>query len=104
MKLIALQRQAQVVRDHAMHALWPELDTEAAASQLYKAIHHIRKAFARQSTGATEWLEITDDLILLASPNPLVTDVRIFERFDISSGSACTGLRRRPITSYISRR
>ena len=92
LKLIALQRNCQVVRDHAMDALWPDLDAAAAASQLYKALHHIRKAFDLQYDGASEWIEITDDLIMLAPPGPIVTDIRTFEQ------SARAGLRNQDMT------
>ncbi len=80
LKLIALQRHAQLVRDQAMDALWPDLDATAAASQLYKALHHIRKAFETRSEEAAEWIEMTDDLIRLVPPGGVVTDVRRFER------------------------
>lgn len=80
LKLTALQRHGQIVRDRAMDALWPELDASAAASQLYKALHHIRKAFASEAEEAAEWVEMTDDLIRLAPPEGLVTDVQQFEQ------------------------
>ena len=80
LKLLALQRHSQLVRDQAMEALWPELDATAAAAQLYKALHHIRKAFTLQDEKAAEWIEITDDLVRLVPPGGDVTDVRCFER------------------------
>lgn len=79
LKLIALQRHGQLVRDRAMDALWPDLDESAAASQLYKALHHIRKAFAARSEEASDWIEMSEDLIRLNPPEGLVTDVRQFE-------------------------
>lgn len=63
LKLVALQRQARITRDRAMDVLWPHLEESAAASQLYKALHHIRSVFAQESEEADEWIEITDDLI-----------------------------------------
>lgn len=80
LKLIALQRHGRIVRDQAMDALWPELDATAAASQLYKALHHIRKAFAGEAEEADEWIEITDDLIRLVPPGGVVTDIHHFEQ------------------------
>lgn len=91
LKLIALQRHFRLVRDQAMHALWPELDATAAAAQLYKALHHIRKAFALGAEEAADWIEITDDLIRLVPPGGVVTDVQRFEE------TARAGLRGRNV-------
>ena len=70
-----------------MADLWPELDETAAAAQLYKALHHIRKAFALHDEEATAWIEISDDLIRLVPPGGAITDVQRFEQ------SARAGLR-----------
>lgn len=79
LKLLALQRHGRMIRDQATDALWPELDASAAASQLYKALHYLRKAFASRADEAGEWIEMTDELIRLVPPGGLVTDVRTFE-------------------------
>lgn len=79
LKLIALRRHGQVVRDRVTDALWPDLDATAAASQLYKALHHIRTAFADKAEGADEWIEMTDTLVRLAPPGEVVIDVHRFE-------------------------
>ncbi len=89
LKLVALQRQARITRDEAMDVLWPHLEESAAASQLYKALHHIRSAFVEESEEADEWIEITDDLIRLEPPGEVVIDVHRFEE------SARSGLRDR---------
>lgn len=47
LKLVAHQCQYQMVRDHAVDILWPDLNPDAANAQLYKAIHPIRKAFGK---------------------------------------------------------
>lgn len=91
LKLIALQRQARIPREQVMDELWPQLDASAAASQLYKALHHIRKAVSTESDEADEWIEITDDLIRLVPPGGVVVDVHRFEE------TARSGLRDRRI-------
>ncbi len=67
------------MRDRATAALWPDLDASAATSQLYKALHHIRKAFAQETEGADEWIEMTDDLVRFAVPGRVSVDVHQFE-------------------------
>jgi DNA-binding SARP family transcriptional activator len=79
LKLIALQRHFAIVRERATDALWPELDTAGSTSQLYKALHKIRKAFTRLDASAGDWIELTDDLVRLAPPGGVSTDVRRFE-------------------------
>lgn len=80
LKLVAHQRQYQMVREHVIDLLWPDLEPDAANAQLYKALHHIRKAFAGCNVEAEEWIEITDDLIRIAPPGGLATDVELFEK------------------------
>lgn len=91
LKLIAQRRHHQMVRDHLINILWPELEEEAAASQLYKALHHIRKAFSAHAEEATDWITITDELVRLDPPGGLITDLQQFEQ------KARTGLRDRHI-------
>lgn len=79
LKLVALQRHCRIVRDRAMEALWPDLDRDAAASQLYKALHHIRKALTGEADEASDWIEITDELIRLDPPGDVEIDAHRFE-------------------------
>ncbi len=79
LKILAHRRQHQMVRDHAVDILWPDLDESSANTQLYKAIHHIRKAFENYCDGADEWIEMTDNLLRLVPPGRLTTDVQRFE-------------------------
>lgn len=79
LKLLAHQRHFQMVRDQATEILWPDLDMSASNSQLYKALHHIRKAFSKYADDGSDWIEISDDLIRLAPSGGLVTDVQRFE-------------------------
>lgn len=92
LKLIASRHNSQMVRDHVIDILWPELDADAANSQLYKALHHIRKAFTEHTKKADEWIRITDNLIRISPPGGLVTDVQQFEKM------AREGLRDQNIT------
>lgn len=75
LKLLALSHDHQLVRDQAMELLWPDLDSSGAAAQLYKAIHQLRKAF-----GAGEWIATIKNLVILAPPGGLITDVDAFEQ------------------------
>lgn len=79
LKLLALQRQGRLVRDQAMDALWPDLQSTSAASQLYKALHHIRSGLTQQADGADEWIEMSDDFIRLDPPGETTIDVHRFE-------------------------
>ena len=80
LKLVAHQRQYQIVREHVLDILWPDLAPEAGNAQLYKALHHIRKALAKHHKGAEDWVVITDDIIRLSPPGGLVTDMELFEK------------------------
>ncbi len=80
LKLVAHQRNFQMVRDHATDTLWQDLDSDRAKDQLYKALHHIRKAFVKHNKEAKEWIEITDDLIRIDPPGGITTDVELFEK------------------------
>ncbi len=89
LKLIAHQRNFQIVRDKATDILWPDLDVNAANSQLYKALYHIRNTFEKHADGASDWIEITDNLIRINPPAGITTDVQQFEEI------ARTGLKNR---------
>jgi len=82
LKLLALNRDHQLVRDQAMELLWPDLDSAGAAAQLYKAIHQLRKAFGggAQESDAGEWIATIRNLVILAPPGGLSTDVDAFEQ------------------------
>jgi DNA-binding SARP family transcriptional activator/tetratricopeptide (TPR) repeat protein len=82
LKLLALQPGHLVVRDRAIDHLWPDLDAAGGSAQLYKAVHHLRKAFgsAAAHPGAESWIESTDEVVRLAPPDGTVTDTGLFER------------------------
>ena len=79
LKLLALQRNHQLVRDRATDILWPALAPDSAAAQLYKAIHHIRKAFSDVVGGesAGRLVEMSNEMVRL--DGPVETDVQRFE-------------------------
>jgi DNA-binding SARP family transcriptional activator len=82
LKLLALNGDHQLVRDQAMELLWPELDSASGAAQLYKALHHLRKAFAvgAVASDASKWIVTTKNLVMLAPPSGVITDVGGFEQ------------------------
>lgn len=82
LKLLALNRDHQLVRDQAMELLWPDLDSTGAAAQLYKAIHQLRKALGadEQESDAGEWIATIKSLVILAPPGGVTTDVDAFEQ------------------------
>jgi len=82
LKLLALNRDRQLVRDQAMELLWPDLDSTSAAAQLYKAIHQLRKAFGagERESDASEWIATNKNLVILAPPGGVITDVDAFEQ------------------------
>jgi DNA-binding SARP family transcriptional activator len=81
LKLIALQSGHQLHRDQALDILWPELTPDSASTQLYKAIHHARQAFASvmPATPPDALLQLHGDIIRLAAPGGVATDVAEFE-------------------------
>lgn len=82
LKLLALSRNHELVRDQAMELLWPDLDSTGAAAQLYKAIHRLRKAFGatEPESDAGEWIATRRNLVLLTPPDGVITDVEAFEQ------------------------
>src|ERR1700686_1275155 len=43
-KLLALAEEHRLHREQVMEALWPDLEPEAAAANLRKAVHFVRRA------------------------------------------------------------
>jgi len=81
LKLLALAPDHQLARDMAVELLWPELGAGGTA-QLYKALHQLRKVLGSCASGseAGRWLAATRNLIKLAPPDGLATDIAAFER------------------------
>lgn len=81
LKLLALRPGHRLHRYQAMDLLWPDLSPEKAAAQLYKAIHHIRQAFATVVTDPPPetLMELHDEVLGLKAPGGVYTDVEEFE-------------------------
>jgi DNA-binding SARP family transcriptional activator len=92
LKLISCQRNFQIAREQATDTLWPDLDSDAAKSQLYKALHHVRKAFAKHNDEADDWIKITDNFIRIDPPEKFITDVNLFEK------AARTGIKEKDVS------
>ncbi|NIX56110.1 MAG: AAA family ATPase [candidate division Zixibacteria bacterium] len=82
LKLLALQRHYQMVRDQAIDTLWPDLDVQKGSAQLYKAIYHIRQGIcsSRGETSQGEWIELSEEAVRLKPANRVTTDVNEFEK------------------------
>ena len=46
-QLLSLAPRRRLTRDHVVETLWPQLDAEAGAANLRKAVHHARQALGR---------------------------------------------------------
>ena len=46
-QLLCLQPRQRMTRDEVIDALWPQLEPDAGAANLRKAIHHARQAMGR---------------------------------------------------------
>ncbi|HVO38854.1 MAG TPA: AAA family ATPase [Spirochaetia bacterium] len=82
LKLLALQPGYKLHRDQVMELLWPGLGGSAAAAQLYKTIHHVRQAFgdAEPEVSPESLLQLRDEVVSLAAPGGVHTDIDVFER------------------------
>ncbi len=105
LKLLALQPGHSLHRDQAMDLLWPNLAPRAAASQLYKAIHHVRQAFATTSPSlpVEEILALRDETLTLDAPGGVHTDAEAFEALAQEArarGGTDPALLRRAVAAY----
>lgn len=73
-KLLALAPGHRLLRDQVVEALWPQLDAEAGAANLYKAAHHARRAI-----GPADAVVLRSGEVLLAPDVRVETDVERFE-------------------------
>src|SRR5437764_9711343 len=81
-KLLALQPHHQIHREQLMELLWPDLDGEAAANNLHKAIHLARHALepGLKSAADSHFILTRGQQILLRASGELRIDVEEFER------------------------
>lgn len=73
-QMLSLQPRHRMSRDFAIDALWPQLDPEAGAANLRKAMHHGRQALGRHDS-----ITLQAGELLLWSDRPLVVDTDTFE-------------------------
>jgi DNA-binding SARP family transcriptional activator len=73
-KLLALAPGHRLHREQVMDALWPDLPGDAAATNLRKATHHLRRAL-----GTPDPVVILGGSLALCPDWPVTTDVEIFE-------------------------
>ncbi len=74
-QLLSMQPRRRMVRDRVIDALWPELDLNAGAANLRKAVHHARQALGRYDGIALQGAEL-----VLWPDRPAEVDAELFER------------------------
>lgn len=74
-QLLSLQARHRLHRDLIMDSLWPQLEPEAAAANLRKAVHH-----ARQALGRHDSLVLQAGELVLWPDRPLSVDADAFEQ------------------------
>jgi len=74
-QLLALARQHRLSRDQVVDALWAQLEGDAAAANLRKAVH-----FARQALGHADALSLRDGGVALLPGGTIQTDLSRFEQ------------------------
>lgn len=82
-KLLALAPGHQMHREHVMELLWPDLESDAAANNLYYALHVARRALAGErgrSHSLATVLRFEQHILSLHAADLLWIDVDAFER------------------------
>src|SRR5919199_2270528 len=81
-KLLALQPHHQLHREQVVELLWPDLDAEAAANNLHKAIHRARHELEPELKSAADshFILAHGQQVLLRAPGRLWIDAEEFER------------------------
>src|SRR5690606_10710586 len=74
-QLLSLQPRHRMHRDRVIEALWPQLDPQAGAANLRKAMHHARQALGRHDAIAVQGGELA-----LWPDRPLTVDSHEFLR------------------------
>lgn len=94
-KLLALARGHGLHREQVMDALWPDLDSKAAANNLHRTLHAAREALDAAPAGASSpYLRLRDDLLELCPDGELWVDAEVFEE------AAATARRTRDPAAY----
>src|SRR5258708_23014512 len=73
-KLLALAEGHRLHREQVMEALWPDLEPEAAAANLRKAVHFVRRAL-----DAHDVVVLDGEVVALAPGAELVVDSQRLE-------------------------
>ena len=80
-KLLALAPNHCLHREQITDLLWPELDPDAGTNNRYKVLYLARHALepSLRRNGASSYLRLQRELVLLAPPGPLHIDVEAFQ-------------------------
>ncbi len=80
-KLLALAPGHRLHREQATGLLWPDLDSKAAANNLYHALHIARRTLepSTQAAAASGYLHLRGERVALCPDGPLWVDVEAFE-------------------------
>lgn len=81
LKLLALEPGHRLHREQVLERLWPNLAPNAAAAQLYKAVHQVRRALgtAAGAIPPEHLLVVRGESLFLTAPGGVSTDVETFE-------------------------
>lgn len=81
-KLLALQPDARLHREQVSEWLFPELEAEEAAANLYRALHYARRALEPHATRQqhSAFICISQQQLQLGAPNGLLIDWQEFAR------------------------
>ena len=74
-KLLALAPSRRLVRDVVLDVLWPDLNPDAAAANLYKAA-----SYARQAMSSKTAIVLRSGQVMLDPDSDVAIDVELFER------------------------
>jgi DNA-binding SARP family transcriptional activator len=74
-QLLSMQPRCRTSRDFAIDALWPQLDAEAGAANLRKALHH-----GRQALGRHDGIVLQAGELVLWPERPVAVDADAFEQ------------------------
>ncbi|MBA2782529.1 MAG: hypothetical protein H0T74_06350 [Rubrobacteraceae bacterium] len=80
-KLLALAPGHRLHREQATSLLWPELDSQAAANNLYHALHIARRTLepSAPAVATSDYLHLRGERLTLFPDGPLWVDVEAFE-------------------------
>jgi len=97
--LILAARGHQVHRDQALDALWPDLDPDAGANALYKALHALRRTLepGLRSGPASSYIATHGETISIAQSAAIWIDVAQFSRLLAQAETVPPAGRRAPL-------